>query len=130
MEELAAATAPPEISPPTMADGLPFGFAKQHGVLLSRQEKGCPLVYFEKQPDLQVVAELRRFLGCRFQLQAVSSQEFQRRLTQAYQRGNNEAVQMAEDIGADVDLSRLADEIPDTADLMDAEGAAAPAAEQ
>jgi general secretion pathway protein E len=104
-----------------MAGGLPFGFAKQHGVLLSRQDEGHPLVYFEKQPDLQVVAELRRFLGCRFQLQAVSSQEFQRRLTLAYQRGNNEAVQMAEDIGADVDLSRLADEIPDTADLMDAE---------
>ena len=121
MEELASATAPPELSPSTMADGLPFGFAKQHGVLLSRRDKGHPLVYFERQPDLQVVAELRRFLGCRFQLQAVSAQEFQRRLTQAYQRGNNEAVQMAEDIGADVDLSRLADEIPDTADLMDAE---------
>lgn len=121
MEELAPATAPPEISPVAMAEGLPFGFAKQHGVLLSRQDEGQPLVYFEKQPDLQVVAELRRFLGCRFQLQAVSSQEFQRRLTLAYQRGNNEAVQMAEDIGADVDLSRLADEIPDTADLMDAE---------
>ena len=104
-----------------MADGLPFGFAKQHGVLLSRQDEGYPLVYCEKQPELQGVAEFRRFLGCRFQLQAVSSQEFQRRLTLAYQRGNNEAVQMAEDIGADVDLSRLADEIPDTADLMDAE---------
>ena len=100
---------------------LPFGFAKQHGVLLSQEDEGRPLVYCEKQPDLQVVAELRRFLGCRFQLHTVSSREFQRRLTQAYQRGNNEAVQMAEDIGADVDLSRLADEIPDTADLMDAE---------
>jgi general secretion pathway protein E len=121
VEELAAATASPEMSPSAVAGGLPFGFAKQHGVLLSRQDEGHPLVYFEKQPDLQVVAELRRFLGCRFQLQAVSSQEFQRRLTLAYQRGNNEAVQMAEDIGADVDLSRLADEIPDTADLMDAE---------
>ena len=28
---------------------------------------------------------------------------------------------MAEDIGADVDLGRLADEIPETGDLMDAE---------
>ena len=101
-------------------DSLPFGFAKQHGVLLARQD-GEPRVYHEKQPDMQVVAELRRFLGCRFSLQPVSSEEFQRRLTQAYQRGNNEAVQMAEDIGADVDLSRLAEEIPDTGDLMDAE---------
>ena len=44
------------------ADTRPFGFAKQHGVLLAQQD-GEPLVYHEKQPDLQVVAELRRFLG-------------------------------------------------------------------
>ena len=70
---------------------------------------------------MQVLTELRRFLGEPFALQEVSETEFQRRLTLAYQRDNNEAVQMAEDIGADVDLSRLADEIPETGDLMDAE---------
>ena len=121
MEEVAASPVPPSDDLPRAVGSLPFGFAKQHGVLLSWEMEGSPLVYCEKQPDLQVIAELRRFLGCRFQLQTVSSQEFQRRLTQTYQRGNHEAVQMAEDIGADVDLSRLADEIPDTADLMDAE---------
>ncbi len=116
-----SAPTPTVEAPDTAGVGtLPFGFAKQHGVLLAQQD-GEPLVYHERQPDLQVVAELRRFLGCRFSLQPVSTEEFQRRLTQAYQRGNNEAVQMAEDIGADVDLSRLADEIPDTGDLMDAE---------
>jgi general secretion pathway protein E len=51
----------------------------------------------------------------------VSDTDFQRRLTQSYQRDNNAAVQMAEDISADVDLSRLADEIPEAGDLMDAE---------
>ncbi len=99
---------------------LPFGFAKQHGVLLDLQAEG-PLVYHLDTPGMQVVAELRRHLGRPFRLQAVSSEEFQRRLTLAYQRSNNEAEQMAEDISADVDLSRLADEIPDTGDLMDAE---------
>ncbi len=68
-----------------------------------------------------MLTELRRFLGMPFELQGVSEPDFQRRLTLAYQRDNNEAVQMAEDIGADVDLSRLADEIPETGDLMDAE---------
>ena len=51
----------------------------------------------------------------------MSESDFKRRLTLAYQRNNNEAVQMAEDIGADVDLSRLADAIPDSSDLMDTE---------
>jgi len=64
---------------------------------------------------------LRRILGGSFALKDVSESDFKRRLTLAYQRNNNEAVQMAEDIGADVDLSRLADAIPDSSDLMDTE---------
>ncbi len=99
---------------------LPFTYAKQNGVLLDFSQPE-PLVVCQGTPGLAVLTELRRHLGGPFELQAVSDQDFQRRLTLAYQRGNNEAVQMAEDIGADVDLSRLADEIPEAADLMDAE---------
>ncbi|TXS96287.1 type II secretion system protein GspE [Parahaliea maris] len=100
--------------------GLPFSFAKLHGVLLDR-EATPPVLYCQAEPDLPVLVELRRFLGESYQREVVSEQEFQRRLTLAYQRGNNEAVQMAEDLSADVDLSRLADEIPEAGDLMDAE---------
>jgi general secretion pathway protein E len=100
--------------------GLPFTFAKERGVLLDRSE-GELIVVHTGQPDLEVLTELRRFLGEPFHLRAVSEEDFQRRLTLAYQRGSNEAVQMAEDISADVDLSRLADELPEAGDLMDAE---------
>ncbi|GAB3287015.1 type II secretion system ATPase GspE [Parahaliea aestuarii] len=100
--------------------GLPFGYAKLHGVLLDREERP-PVLYCQVEPPLQVLVELRRFLGEAYRLQAVDEADFQRRLTLAYQRGNNEAVQMAEDLSADVDLSRLADEIPEAGDLMDAE---------
>ncbi len=108
--------------PPAEAalSGLPFTFAKQFNVLLEREE-GRPRVIYQGQPDIGVLAELRRVLGEPFSLDSVPEDEFQRRLSIAYQRGNNEAVQMAEDLGADVDLSRLADEIPEMGDLMDAE---------
>ncbi len=99
---------------------LPFAFAQQKGVLLLDGSDG-PRVLSQGQPDLQVLLELRRFLGDAFALEEVDADEFQRRLTLAYQRDNNEAVQMAEDIGADVDLSRLAEEIPASGDLMEAE---------
>jgi general secretion pathway protein E len=99
---------------------LPFTFAKHHGVLLDA-ETDPPLVLYQAMPPVAVLTELRRFLGTKFDLQAVEVEEFQKRLTQGYQRGNNEAVQMAEDLGSDVDLSRLADEIPEVGDLMDAE---------
>ncbi|HEY7776544.1 MAG TPA: type II secretion system ATPase GspE [Kineobactrum sp.] len=99
---------------------LPFSYAKQYGVLLQPQA-GVAIVYHRTALDEQVLLELRRWLGAPFRLEAVADAEFQRRLTQAYQRDNSEAVQMAEDISADVDLSRLADEIPESGDLMDAE---------
>jgi general secretion pathway protein E len=100
---------------------LPFTYAKQHGVLLDDASDEMPSIVHLGQPPMQVLTELRRWLGGPYHLQSVSEEEFQRRLTQAYQRDNNEAVQMAADIGADVDLGRLADEIPEAGDLMDAE---------
>ncbi len=99
---------------------LPFAFAKQYGVLLE-EEAGRPVVLYLGQPALAVLTELRRVLQSPFTLQQVNENEFQRRLTLGYQRGNNEAVQMAEDLSADIDLTRLADEIPETGDLMEAE---------
>lgn len=101
--------------------GLPFTFAQQHGVLLDAAEDGATLVVHAGEPKLEVLTELRRLLGGSFALQSVPESDFKRRLTLAYQRNNNEAVQMAEDIGADVDLTRLADAIPDAGDLMDTE---------
>jgi len=99
---------------------LSFTYAKQYGVLLDRGSDGLVVVH-QAPPPVQVLTELRRHLGMPFGLQEVSAAEFQRRLTQTYQRDNNAAVQMAEDIGADIDLTRLADEIPELGDLMDAE---------
>ena len=99
---------------------LPFTYAKQNGVLLDFSGDG-PVVMHQRPPGIEVLTELRRYLGKTFTMQEVSEADFQRRLTLAYQRDNNAAVQMAEDIGADVDLSRLADDIPEAGDLMDAE---------
>jgi general secretion pathway protein E len=112
--------AEPAIEDERLAGTLSFTFAKAHGVLLDTEAEP-PIVIFHEQPGVSVITELRRHLGRSFTVQHVSAVEFQKRLTLNYQRGNNEAVQMAEDLGADVDLSRLADEIPDVGDLMDAE---------
>ncbi len=99
---------------------LPFTFAQTHGVLLDwREDK--PHIFYRAGLKLSVLTELNRGLGQAFTSEELVETEFQRRLTRAYQKDNNEAVQVAEDMGSDIDLTRLADEIPDTADLMDAE---------
>ena len=98
---------------------LPFTFAQQHGVVLRQAEP--PVVAHRQQLPISVLSELRRYLGRPFQLEALPEADFQRRLTLAYQRDNTEASQVADDLSADIDLSRLADEIPETGDLMDAQ---------
>ncbi len=114
--------AAPELEPVSAAGGveLPFVFAQQYGVLLEERDDAVVVVH-KGSPSLNVLVELRRLLERPFTLEPVSDEEFQRRLSKGYQRGNNEAVQMAEDLSADIDLSRLADEIPEMGDLMEAE---------
>ena len=120
MAEPEIALEPVTLSQPPGQRSLPFTFAQQQNVLLVDSSDG-PHVLTQGHPSLQVLTELRRFLGEPYTTENVDGDEFQRRLTVAYQRDNNEAMQMAEDISADVDLSRLADEIPESGDLMDTE---------
>jgi general secretion pathway protein E len=101
------------------ARSLPFTFAKQHGILL--QDGDTPKILHQSPLSVPLLAELRRYLGGPFALEQVGEDQFQRRLTQLYQRDNNEASQVAEDLSTDVDLTRLADEIPEIGDLMDTE---------
>ena len=108
------------VDKPRGSVGLPFSFAKANAVLVEWADDACLLLHTEPV-SLDVLLEIRRFVGVGFKLQAIDSESFQRKLTLAYQRTQNEAAQMAEDIGADVDLARLVDEIPDLGDLMDAE---------
>ena len=99
---------------------LPFTFAQAHGVLLEYQDEQ-PVVYYRPGLKLDTLVELRRSIARPLTSHSLPEADFQARLTRAYQKDNSEAVQVAEDMGSDIDLTRLADEIPDTADLMDAE---------
>lgn len=99
---------------------FPFTFAQTNGVLVDTEQEP-PVVFYRPGLSVSVLAEIRRALGKSFKLEEVTGDDFQYRLTKAFQRDNNEAVQVAEDMGSDIDLSRLADEIPETGDLMDAE---------
>ena len=99
---------------------IPFSFAQTHGVLID-YEQGSAVLYHRSDLNLATLLEVQRVLFETFTCQQLEDDEFQRRLSLFYQRDNNEAVQVAEDMGADIDLSRIADEIPDMGDLMDAE---------
>ena len=107
-------------SKPLTMPRLPFTFAQTQGVLLDCEQQPPQLIY-KPGLTLNVLLEIQRKLGGQFVTRAVSADDFKQRLTAAYQEGSNEAVQMAEDMGADIDLMRLAEEIPASSELMDSD---------
>jgi general secretion pathway protein E len=99
---------------------LAFSFAKRHKVLLDTAE--CPaILYHTGETDFLVFAEVRRFLGGEFRLKEIETDRFENLLTNAFQRDSSAAKQLMEDIGNESDLFTLADELPDTEDLLESE---------
>ena len=109
-----------ETATDTRSGLLPFGFSQAKQVVLESSEDVLTLSYVG-QLDTETLLEVRRTTGANFSLEQVDEATFQARLSGAYQRNQNQAAQMAEDLSSDVDLAQLVDEIPDLGDLMDAE---------
>lgn len=99
---------------------IPFAFARLHGVLLDPDALELRLLH---RPGLSsaVVAELQRVLGLALNFEEVPAEVFRRQLSQNYQGERRGAEEVAEGLGSEVNLSRLAEEIPDAADLVEAE---------
>ncbi|AWB69115.1 type II secretion system protein GspE [Saccharobesus litoralis] len=101
---------------------LPFGFAKRHGILLvSDLESGKITAICRSNVSLDSVIEARRVIGREFTISKVSNEAFELKLTEVYQKDSSEARQMMEDIGNEADLFSLADELPETEDLLENE---------
>ena len=102
---------------------IPYRFAREHNVLLTGVETQadrktanlcCPTL-----PPFSIITELQRFLNTYVQFNTVSREEFDDLLRHAYSRGQSEATQMAEDLGEDVDLEQLIQDIPKATDLLE-----------
>jgi general secretion pathway protein E len=98
---------------------LPFSFAKRHGVVLLMENAQ---LWLGHRPgiELQAIAEAQRFAGTRMMLKPLSQENFDRALAAAYQHDSSAAMQLAEDLGS-LDLAALADQVPETEDLMEQE---------
>ena len=99
---------------------LNFGFAKRHQVLLDAVSEP-PIVYFTDQTQLSTFAEVRRFVARPFNATEVNSDKFEQLLTESFQRDTSAAKQLMEDIGNETDLFALAEELPETEDLLESE---------
>ncbi|MBD9415131.1 type II secretion system ATPase GspE [Pseudomonas sp. PDM16] len=99
---------------------LPFAFAKRHGVLL-REALGQAELQARRGASLTAVQEAQRFAGRVLPLQWLEPEAFEQQLSLAYQRDSSEVRQMAEGLGAELDLASLAELTPESGDLLEQE---------
>lgn len=98
---------------------LPFAFCRSQGVLLgSADEHGVELL-LRPGASPAAVAEVRRQLGGQLRLKEVGAESFARQLAERYGNGETSAAEVADGISQEMDLSRLAEEIPPVEDLLD-----------
>ncbi|MGF1762482.1 type II secretion system ATPase GspE [Aliivibrio kagoshimensis] len=109
---------------------LPFAYAKRNQVVIelveSRTVEGEMLsnwVLFHINPLPSIVLlEIRRVVAAPFSLHQLTDEEFDAKLTLAYQRDSSEARQLMEDLGSDNDdFFSLAEELPENEDLLESD---------
>ena len=95
---------------------LPYSFASTYGVMV---EDGR--VLHLDTVTTETLLEVRRHMGRAFEMEALPEKDFQTRLTQLYQSSDGEAQQAVEDMGAELDLGQLAEDIDD-GELLSGDG--------
>jgi len=97
----------------------PFMFAKRHRMLVSELGEDRADVLLAPQADPQALVELRRFMGRPLRLRQIDEEQFDALLATTYEQGSNEAMQMMEGLGDDMDLFQIAQALPETEDLLE-----------
>jgi len=101
---------------------IPYSYAKKHNVLVEQSSPESATVVCIETPKLVVLSELKRRLNCHLVLQKMNQAEFEEQLRVAYDKGGSQATQLMDDMGdGGMDLERLAQEMPQTTDLLEAD---------
>ena len=98
-----------------------FAFARRHGVLVQDIQDDAARVAFRPGVPARVLTELRRALGRPLVLEPLQADAFDRLLQQTYENRSGETMQAMEDMGGDIDLSSIAESLPEPEDLLESE---------
>ncbi|HEX5340057.1 MAG TPA: type II secretion system ATPase GspE [Gammaproteobacteria bacterium] len=112
---------PATVAAPEAVRGIPFSFAKRHGVLVEALVNDAAQVICRPDASVEALLEVRRVLGISIHTRNVSVEEFDAQLQQAYEEQSNNAMQMMEGLDEDVDLFSVAQALPEPEDLLESE---------
>src|SRR3990167_8494870 len=92
---------------------LPFSFARRHGVVLLSECEG-PCLAYRPGVELVALAEAQRMIGAQLALRGPTPEGFEQARGQAYQHDSMSSASC-------MDLAALAEQVPETEDLLEQE---------
>ena len=100
-----------------------FGFARRRGVTVAgRDEHGRYRIVARRPTDLEALREVRRNVAGTSIVEKLDDEAYRELISRLYQSGDDGgARQVAEDLDNELDLSSLAAELPEPADLLEAD---------
>ncbi|WP_028772884.1 type II secretion system ATPase GspE [Shewanella waksmanii] len=116
---LASETESDEVFHSSSRERLPFAFAHRYSLVLDKDEQDALTLYHTLTTPLAAMLEVRRYTGQELNIAQLDPIIFEAKLTQVYQANSSEAQQLMEDIGNEMDLFTLAEELPQTEDLLE-----------
>jgi general secretion pathway protein E len=99
---------------------IPYAFAKRHGILISQIEEHQIKILHREDMDPSILAEVRRVTGRAIELSTATDEQFAALLAQTYEQGSDQAMEMMEGVGSELDLDQLAESL-EPKDLMEAD---------
>ncbi len=100
---------------------LPYAFARTHGVLLCKVSDTHAEVIARDDVSPLALTEVRRIAGRPLHVQSLGRGAFEARLSETYSQNDGSAAEVVADVGQDIDVSQLMQELPPVEDLLEAE---------
>ncbi|SMC25889.1 general secretion pathway protein E [Andreprevotia lacus DSM 23236] len=101
---------------------VPYHYAREHGVVDAARDERAVQVWLRKGGSLSALNELRRIAARPLDIVLLEADDFDQRLGTLYSGDGAHSSTVAGDLEQHIDLSRLAQDVPEVEDLLEAEG--------
>lgn len=100
---------------------VPYGFARAHQILVSALSDDAMEVWVGENTPATALAELSRSLKYRLVPVIKPADELSSAISRAYSQQEGSAAAVVDEVGGDIDLSRLMQDLPKVEDLLESE---------
>jgi len=98
---------------------LPYNFIRKHGIMVTHIENDVAEVAYKKTCRMAILAEIKRHLNMPVKLTRLNAEDFEIKVSELYESGSSQAMQVMGDISEDMDLNDVAMGLSEPEDLLD-----------